>query len=442
MVRQRRAHTAERHEEANPHPRQSSEAGLHSRLGRCAVNITLRPKEAVFRRGVTLLVCSLIGMLFGVSGAATAQVPSAVQPPQSGSQPRNRPRSSTSGPRTNLKPRLHAGDVMRYRIELQTTSQTTHTGAVADPQGPSQLVVTWDATVRLEVIDAGDTADPAAGSTATPARASGAAATAASPRPTAAPSEPNAVRIRTTYEKSEATIQSDTPDPAAEGIEKQYSQLEGHAIEFTLGRDGHISDIRGLEDVVSDEKARSAAEQWMAQLSGSASAPAAGIVPGQNWSSQEIASSIPLAGLIWRTDSSYLRNEACHAANPGGNASAPGGETCALILSRLALVPSRKSGDVTPEEYRRNGLHTEGHWTGSGESLSYISLKSGWVVSVTQTGAEQMDVTISNGADGVSVHYAGIVRTRSELSLLPSADPVPASAPPTPQAPSQTMPRQ
>jgi hypothetical protein len=417
-----------------------------------AMNCTVRLKKALLCHGSALFMCSLIGLLFGVSGAATAQTPSAARVPQSGSQPRNRPKSATSDTRTNLKPRLHAGDVMRYRIELQTTSQTTHTGAVADPQGPSQLVVTWDATVRLEVMDAGDTAspsssnpapsNPAPGSAQGPARASAAIAPAASPRPSTAPGEPAAVRIRTTYEKSAATIQSDTPDPAAEGIEQQYSQLEGHAIEFTLGRDGHISDIRGLEDVVSDEKARSAAEQWMAQLSGSASAPAAGIIPGQAWSSQEAASSIPLAGLIWRTDSSYLRNEACRPADPGANASASGGETCALILSRLALVPGRTSRDATPEEYRRNGLHTEGHWTGSGESLSYISLKSGWVVSVTQTGAEQMDVTISNGADGVSVHYAGTVRTRSELSLLPPAEPAPTSALPPPQAASQTTPRQ
>jgi hypothetical protein len=334
---------------------------------------------------------------------------------------------------------------MRYRIELQTTSQTTHTGAVVDPQGPSQLVVTWDATVRLEVIDASDAGAPTSGSA--PVRASG--ATAAAPRPAAATGEPNALRIRTTYEKSAATIQSDTPDPAAEGIEQQYSQLEGRSIEFTLGKDGHISDIHGLEGVVSDDKARSAAEQWMTQLSGSASAPAAGIIPGQNWSSQEAASAIPLAGLIWRTDSTYLRNEACQAANPSGNASAPGGERCALILSHLALVPGRSSRDTTPEDFRRNGLHTDGHWTGTGESLSYISLKSGWVVSVTQTGAEQMDVTISNGEglESVSVRYAGTVRTRSELSLLPAEGLLPAGPAQTsdpsspqasPQAPSQT----
>jgi len=347
----------------------------------------------------------------------SAQTPSQPQP-QSTPHSRKRAGTSESVPRTSLKPKLQVGDVMRYRIELQTTSQTTHTGAVLDPQGPSKLVVTWDAIVRLEVMNAPDAAN-----TSTPAHApisAKTAATIAQQRGNAIPGGVGPVRIRTTYEKSLATIQSDTPDPAAAGIEQQYAQLDGRSIEFTLGSDGRISDIRGLEDIVAGENARSAAEQWLAQLSGNASAPAKGIVPGESWGSQQVASSIPLAGLIWRTDSSYLRNEACQAANPAGNNMVAGGESCALILSRLALVSGRSAHDATPEEYRHKGLHTKGAWTGEGESLSYISLKSGWVVSVTQTGTEKMDVSISNTA-GFSVRYAGTVRTHSQLSLLPAA---------------------
>ncbi len=376
-----------------------------------------------FCRLAPLLICAVSCGLLNFPILLSAQTSAQ---PQSAPRSRNRAGTSESVPRTSLKPKLQVGDVMRYRIELQTTSQTTHTGAVLDPQGPSELVVTWDAIVRLEVINA-----PVAPNTSTPVHApiSGtpqgtppakAAAAIAQQRGSAIPEVAGPMRIRTTYEKSSATIQSDTPDPAAAGIEQQYAQLDGRSIEFTLGSDGHISDIRGLEDIVAGENARSAAEQWMAQLSGNASAPARGIVPGESWGSQQAASSIPLAGLIWRTDSSYLRNEACQAANPAGNNMVAGGESCALILSRLALVSGHSARDATPEEYRHKGLHTKGAWTGEGESLSYISLKSGWVVSVTQTGTEKMDVSISNTA-GFSVRYAGTVRTRSQLSLLPAA---------------------
>jgi hypothetical protein len=374
-------------------------------------------KRVPFCRFAPLLICALSCGLLNFPILMSAQTPSQPQP-QSTPHSRKRAGTSESVPRTSLKPKLQVGDVMRYRIELQTTSQTTHTGAVLDPQGPSKLVVTWDAIVRLEVMNAPDAAN-----TSTPAHApisAKTAATIAQQRGNAIPGGVGPVRIRTTYEKSLATIQSDTPDPAAAGIEQQYAQLDGRSIEFTLGSDGRISDIRGLEDIVAGENARSAAEQWLAQLSGNASAPAKGIVPGESWGSQQVASSIPLAGLIWRTDSSYLRNEACQAANPAGNNMVAGGESCALILSRLALVSGRSAHDATPEEYRHKGLHTKGAWTGEGESLSYISLKSGWVVSVTQTGTEKMDVSISNTA-GFSVRYAGTVRTHSQLSLLPAA---------------------
>jgi hypothetical protein len=400
------------------------------------VKSSMSVKRVPFGRLAPLLLCAVSCGLLNFPRLMNAQMPSQAKP-QSAPRSRNHAVTPESVPRTSLKPKLQAGDVMRYRIELQTTSQTTHTGAVLDPQGPSELVVTWDAIVRLEVINALDAADT---STLGHAPISGTAQGAPPTRgAVTTPQQPSAisggvapVRIRTTYEKSSATIQSDTPDPAAAGIEKQYAQLEGRSIEFTLGSDGHISDIRGLEDIVAGENARSAAEQWMKQLSGNASAPAAGIMPGESWGSQEAANSIPLAGLIWRTDSTYLRNEPCQAANPAGNVMFPGGESCALILSRLALVSGHSSRDATPEEYRHKGLHTKGTWTGEGESLSYISLKSGWVVSVTQTGTEQMDVSISNQA-GFLVRYAGTVRTRAELSLLPAVAPAP-----TPSATSQT----
>ena len=399
-------------------------------------------------------------------GAAQAQTPYQAQgaapqvpqpraaQPQAGRPPKTRAQkagaASSALPRTSLKPRLQPGDIIRYRVELQTTSETTtHTGAVADPQGPSQLVVTWDAVVRLEVLGVpAPAAEPSASAQAPPGATSGPNRARALPAKSQgpAPAAAQAMRIRTIYEKSAATVESDTPDPAAEGIQKQYGQLEGRSIEFTLAADGHISDVRGLEDVVSDDKARSAAQQWLAQISGSSSAPAGGIVAGQNWTSEEAAASLPLAGLVWRTDSSYVRNESCQAANPAGSVGAAdtpaaAGESCALILSHLTLVAPRAQRDPTPDEFRRNGLHTSGHWTGSGESLSYVSLKNGWVVSVTQSGTEEMDVTIANARENVSVRYAGTIRTRSDLSLLPpeSDKPVapaePAKMPSPPASP-------
>jgi hypothetical protein len=229
--------------------------------------------------------------------------------------------------------------------------------------------------------------------------------------------------LRTTYEKSSATVESDTPDPQQESIEQQYAKLEGSSIEVALAPDGSVSAVSGLEGILTDEKARSAAEQWIKQVSAGIGAPAQGIVPGQIWISDEPADSLPLAGMRWHTISTYLKDEPCLPASPAGSAAAQDVESCAVIHTRLSLLTPRKINDPTPQLYRQNGVHTAGRWSSSGESLTYVSLQNGWVVNATQNGSEQMDMTFTN-ASGAVIHYAGTVATHSQLTLLPS-DPSP-----------------
>lgn len=304
-------------------------------------------------------------------------------------------------PRIHLRPQLLPGAVFRYQIQFQTSSQTSRSGTVTDPQGPSQTVVTWNAVLRVEVL-------PGSGQ---PAANSSSPATAA-------------IRLRATYEKSSATLQSDTPDPEQQSVEAQYARMEGKSMEFTLGPDGRVSDVQGLEGIVSGPDAVKAAQQWMEQFSSGASEPAAGVVPGDNWTSQDPASTLPLAGRVWRSDSSYLRNEACPTADPAASSPAANPEMCAVILTQLNLITLRAQKDPTPEQYRAEGLQTSGTWNGSGQSLNYISLQTGWVVTVTQSMSEQMDVTISPESHG-GMRYAGAVNTHSSMSLLPATENAP-----------------
>ena len=121
-----------------------------------------------------------------------------------------------------------------------------------------------------------------------------------------------------------------------------------------------------------------------------------------------------------------MRNEPCRPSNPSD------GEQCAVILTQLQMSQPRPVRDPTPEDYRARGLRTSGTWSGSGESLTYISLRTGWVVSSTQSGSEEMDVTVASAEGETSVRYAGRVRSQSQLSLLPQ--PVaPAPPPSTPR---------
>jgi hypothetical protein len=131
---------------------------------------------------------------------------------------------------------------------------------------------------------------------------------------------------------------------------------------------------------------------------------------------------MPLAGLVWRSNSTYVRNESCRPADVP--ASADAGELCAVILTRQSVDPRKQLRDPTPEDYRRNGLHTSGSWTGSGESLSYVSLQTRLVVSVTQDSSQQIDFAVTNPT-GQSIRYAGKIETHSRVALLPPSDGAP-----------------
>lgn len=300
--------------------------------------------------------------------------------------------------RVRIAPQFTVGSVHRYQMQFRTITDARRTGVVEDPQAAAQAEISWDTTVRVEVLSAE------------------AAAKGGAPR----------ARLRTTYEKSTAEVRTDAYDPAAAGLADQYRKLEGRAIEFTVEADGKISSVQGLEEILTDEKAASAAHEWLTQLALGASAPKEGIAPGHRWAAEHPATGAPLADVVWRTQSTYLRDEPCRL--PTGVASGAevlAKETCAVILTQLNVRQMRNSRDLTPEDYRKSGLRTSGTWSGTGESLSYVSLESGWVVSVTQSGSQEMDVTIAN-ADGESkMRYAGHVRSQSQISLLPETPAAP-----------------
>jgi hypothetical protein len=304
-------------------------------------------------------------------------------------------KSASASPRVSLVPRFVPGETFRYEMEFETTTDTTRSGMTKDPQGPSSLVVDWNATVRMEIL-------------ATDA------------------DTPGGIRLRTSYEKSSATVRSDTFDPAATETTDQYKKLEGKVIEFTLDAAGKVKSVSGIEGIVDSEKAAQSAREWISQLSASAGAPPGGVTVGQKWTSEQPADSLPIAGLAWRTDSEYLRNESCHPENLDV-ATATGGadhsanlqpvSDCAVILANLNLVHSKTLRDPTPEELRKNGVQSTGKWNGSGQSLLYVSLDSGMVVSITQTGTQQMDVTLTSNRN-TSMHYAGTISSRSQVALV------------------------
>jgi hypothetical protein len=307
-----------------------------------------------------------------------------------------RKKNDAASPKISLTPRFVPGESFRYEMQFETTNETSRKGFATDPQGPSSVVVDWNATVRIDVLPLGEGA-------------------------------PGGMRLKATYEKSTATVRSDTFDPTAEETSEQYRQLEGKVIEFTLEADGKVSKVSGIEGMVDSEKAAQGARDWISQLGASTGAPAGGVSVGQTWSSEQPATALPIAGLVWRADSEYLRNESCHPANPdvppGAGAAALSARSdvapdCAVILAKLSLTQPKSARETTPPELRQEGVESSGKWTGSSQSLLYVSLETGLVVSATETGSEEMDVTLTS-SHNTSLRYAGTISTRSHITLVP-----------------------
>lgn len=341
-------------------------------------------------RPFTLQAAAICITLLAIPLAACAQITDTKKLPPSRGQ-----KGGPASPRVSLAPRFVPGETFRYELEFETTTQTSRSGLASDPQGPSSLEVVWNATVRIEVLPADVRA-------------------------------PGGIRLRTTYEKSSASVRSDTFDPSAGQTREQYEKLQGKVLEFTVDAAGKVQSVTSLEGIMDEEKAAQSARDWIAQLSASAGAPPGGVTVGETWSSEQPANSLPLAGMVWRTNSQYLRDEPCHPPNPnlaptsGAATSALNAESeemCAVVLANLSLVRLKSLRDLTPPEYRKNGMQTAGVCTGSAQSLVYVSLKSGLVVSVTQTGTEKMDVTLTT-SHSASIHYFGTISTRSQVALV------------------------
>jgi hypothetical protein len=345
----------------------------------------VRRGRAFFR--VPVVLCALLLLL---SAGAFAQNTDLKK-----SAPARKTNSGAGKGRVSLTPRFIPSQTFRYEMEFETKTDTQRSGLGTDPQGPTSLVVNWNATVRMEILAADA-------------------------------STPGGIRLRTTYEKSDATVSTDSFDPAAAETIDQYRKMEGKVVEFTLDANGKVKSVAGLEGIVDTQKASQSAHDWISQLSASAGAPPGGVIVGQMWASEQPAESLPIAGLVWRTESTYLRNESCRSAradvssakSPSDSATtAPPTMDCAVILATLSLIHGKGSHDETPPDLRKNGVQSEGKWEGSGQSLLYVSLASGMVVSVTQTGSEQMDVKLTSNHN-TSMHYAGTITSRSQVSLV------------------------
>jgi hypothetical protein len=315
--------------------------------------------------------------------------------------------SANPSERIHLIPKFTSGQTFRYQIETRTTTTSNTTTPIVNPEAASQLKQISDLQLRLDVLDAQSGPNGTLG----------------------------AVRLRVTYEKTGATTESDAYDPAADAIENQYNRLQGRSMEFTIEPTGEVSKITGLDDVFSNPAAAATVHAWINGLSASAKLPREGIAIGQKWGNERPVENAPLAGLISRTESTYLRDEPCQSADKSASSGQPtpkDASLCAIVMARFEILRHGSTNpDATPDDYRHNGLRTSGTWTGNGESLDAISLQTGMITRSTQTSTQNMDFQIASALSGSKVHYVGHVESQSEITLLPPNSP---DTEPAPQA--------
>ncbi len=283
-------------------------------------------------------------------------------------------------------PALVPGETIRYRVEYRSDIASRAAGPISTPESAHRLSVSLSAVLRLDVLGV-----------------------------KSAPKQGTETRLRVTYETCDARVESDAYDPGAEALQKQYRALQGRSFEFSIDAQGRVGELSGLDRLESDPRARSAIRQWLSTLTLPIGLSVPGLKPGKKWTREVPLPDAPLAGLAWRTQSLYRRNEPCPPA-PGAPA-AIRSETCAVISTKLDAV-RRGNKKATPLAYSRQGLRTSGRWLAHGESLSYVSLSTGLVTSSTSTENDDMDITISATLSGSQLRYAGRIQSTSQITLV------------------------
>jgi hypothetical protein len=203
------------------------------------------------------------------------------------------------------------------------------------------------------------------------------------------------------------TVPRDLPTPPDQ---TQRQDPKGTSIEFIIGADGRVDQIKGLDLLFPEQQ--QAWREWVARFAASAALPQGGIRIGQKWKTEEGENApAPISKLTWRRESIYLRDEPCHISEltmEGDVAEVhpqqvP--ETCAVIETSATLKQHSSPDDATPEDYKLHQLQTSGTASGSNKTLLFVSTQTGLLVRSSDHADQKMSVTIAKADDSNRVHY-------------------------------------
>ena len=233
---------------------------------------------------------------------------------------------------------------------------------------------------------------------------------------------PRARRFRTLFVSLVSDVSSrprgTKPDTFLTQNERVRS--DGKFVDCTIQPNGQITQTSGLDQLASEQQ--TAWREWAARFSTIYAAQYQSRKRGEKWNAEsaEISPS-PIAGLLWREKSQYVRDESCaplkFAPGESSQVRSPQ-EPCAVLLTSATLIQKSSQQDSTPPDYKIKNLKTRGSAKGNNETTLYLSRKSGLLIRATQTAKQQMDVTIGLANGSNQVHYTISAQANSSVELL------------------------
>jgi len=292
--------------------------------------------------------------------------------------------------RVNLFPRLQAGQTLAYQISYHSDKhvKTESRVIVAAPNDSAKIEV--NALLRLEVLSVQAQGDRAV------------------------------IHARTIFEILGSDSHFKVPNIELPAPEMQRQDPEGKAIEFTILPDGRLDQVRGLDALFPEQQ--QAWQEWASRFLLAAGFRTAGVRIAQKWNSEEAEKSpSPIAGLRWMRESTYVRDEPCRAVRltvQGSVAPADAEpETCAVILT-TAVLKQDLNKNATPDDFKLHELRTAGTAHGTNRIITYISIKTGFLIRATEEAAQQMNVTVAKADGSNRVRYDVNAKSRSEVLLV------------------------
>jgi hypothetical protein len=295
------------------------------------------------------------------------------------------------GKRVHLLPMLQRGQTVTYLIRFRSDKTVKTESKVVAPMAPNAAQLDAHGLLRVEILDV---------------QQSGSGET---------------IHARGQFLTLDTGVSVKSPSDKKPDGDKQGVDAKGKSIEFTISPDGSVNNVTGLDSFSAEQQ--QAWQQWVARFALAWALPADGIKSGEKWKSEQAEhAGAPIAGLRWARESTYAHDEPCQARqlSPMGDISSSTGpeDICAVLLTTAKLKQKSSSKDATPEDFKIHQLRTMGTAKGTGEIITYISLKSGLVVRATEETSQFMDVVVAQADGSNHVHYNVDARSHSEVLLV------------------------